>query len=86
MSCLSPLRLVCQWRSLCIDSGPKLLVEHIKTIAIVLDHAQVIDNVLRVFLFLHLLVNKPLEHALCGIVVFLSGKGEEIVDATVGFV
>ena len=74
------LRLVGQWRSLGIDSCAKLLVEHIETIAVVLDHAKVVDDVLGVLLFLHLLIYKPLEHALCGIVILLGSESEEVVD------
>ena len=54
------LRLVGQWSCLGIDSCAKLLVEHIETIAVVLDHAKVVDDVLGVLLFLHLLIYKPL--------------------------
>ena len=74
------LRLVGQWRCLGIDSCAKLLVEHIDTIAVVLDHTKVVDDVLGVLLFLHLLIYKPLEHALCGIVILLGSESEEVVD------
>ena len=74
------LRLVGQWRCLGIDSCAKLLVEHIETIAVVLDHAKVVDDVLGVLFFLHLLIYKPLEHALCGIVILLGSESEEVVD------
>ena len=76
----SQLCLVGQWRSLGIDSCTKLLVEHVETIAVVLDHAKVVDDVLGVLLFFYLLIYKPFEHALCGIVILLGSECEEIVD------
>lgn len=60
LPCQSSLRLVSQRCSLGIDSCTKLLVEHVETIAIVLDHAKVVDDVLGI-----LLVQVGARHFIC---------------------
>ena len=45
-----------------------------------MNHLKVVNDGLRIFLFLYLLVNKPFEHALGGIIILCSSQGKEIVD------
>ena len=36
---------------------------------------------MHVLFFFHLLVDEPLQHALCGIIILFGGEGEKFVDA-----
>ena len=63
-----------------VNAGCQLLVEGVEAVAVVANHAQLVDEGLRVFLFLHLLVDEPLEHALRGVVIFREGEREDVVD------
>lgn len=43
-----------------VDTCAELLVEHVETISVVLNHADIVDDGAGVLFFLHLLVDKPL--------------------------
>ena len=69
-----------QCRGRRIGAGTQFLVQHEETITIALNHLKVVNDGLRIFLFLYLLVNKPFEHALGGEVVLRERYGIEIID------
>lgn len=62
--CAARRLFACKRRRRGVGARSKLLVEHEEAVAVVLDKAQVVDDGLCVLLFLHLFVNKPLQHAL----------------------
>ena len=70
-----------QWRCSFVSALTQFFINHVNTITVILNHIQVVDNGFHVFFFLHLLINKPLQHALCGIVVFCRGERKQFVDA-----
>ena len=77
--------LACKWCSLCVGAGTKLFVEHIQAVAVVANHLQVVDDVLCGFFLFYLLIDKPLEHAACGIIVFLRCLLRELVSSVLSF-
>ena len=63
--------VVCsQWSSLSVHTCAKVFVKSVDAVAVVTDDLELVDDVLGIFLFLHLLIDEPFEHALGGEVVF----------------
>ena len=62
---------VSKWAGLCIYTSSKFLVELIESITIISYHAELIYEVSSIFLFLYLLVHKPVKTTLKSKVFFL---------------
>jgi magnesium transporter len=68
----------CQWRWSRVCTCCHLLVNHIEAELVTLDHSHLVDDVASRLLLFHLLVNKPVKHILCCVVLLLDC---EVVEA-----